>query len=151
MPSKVESDVDRGARQLLNQRGFGVLITNAQSLPGYPFGSLSPYALDAKARPIFLLSGLAIHSANLLADPRASLFVFAEAAETATAVAARLNVIGKVRPIDASERDEQRALYIARHPESAQWAEFGDFAFYVLEPEQMYFVGGFGVMGWVTA
>jgi len=150
MPTKVESDVDGGARELLVQRGFGVLITNAQRLPGYPFGSLTPYALDGQGRPIFLLSGLAIHSANLLADARASLFVFAEAAETATAVAARLNVIGKVQPTNAEERAQLRALYVSRHPESAQWAEFGDFAFYVLEPEQMYFVGGFGVMGWVT-
>jgi len=151
MVSKVESDVERGARQLLEQRRLGVLITNAETLPGYPFGSLTPYALDAQGRPVFLLSSLAIHSANLHADARAALFVFAEAAEKTAAVAARLNVIGQVRQVDASERDEMRALYVAAHPEAAQWAEFGDFAFYRMQPEQMYFVGGFGVMGWVTA
>lgn len=149
MPSTIESDVDRGARQLLEARKFGVLITNAQSFPGYPFGSLTPYALDARGRPVFLLSSLAIHSANLQADARASLFVFAETAESATAVAARLNVIGQVHQVDASEREETRRLYLSRHPESAQWAEFGDFAFYRMEPRQMYFVGGFGVMGWI--
>jgi putative heme iron utilization protein len=142
--------VDRGARQLLEERSFGVLITNAQRLPGYPFGSLCPYVLDGHKRPVFLLSSLAIHSANLQSDARASLFVFSESAETAAAVAARLNVIGQVREVDAHERDEMRTLYVARHPEAAQWAEFGDFAFYRMEPEQMYFVGGFGVMGWVT-
>src|SRR5271169_5021092 len=149
MPAKAESEVDRGARQLLELRKFGVLITNAQSLPGYPFGSLTPYALDADGRPLFLLSSLAIHSANLHADARASLFVFAETAESAVAVAARLNVIGNVNKVDAGERAEVRALYLSRHPESAQWAEFGDFAFYRMEPRQMYFVAGFGVMGWI--
>jgi len=151
MVSKVESDVDRGARQLLEQRTFGVLITNAESLPGYPFGSLTPYALDAQGRPVFLLSSLAIHSANLHADARAALFVFSDAAETKASVAARLNVIGQVRPVDAAEIDEMRALYVAAHPEAAQWAEFGDFSFYRMQPEQMYYVGGFGVMGWVSA
>ena len=150
MASQTDSAVERGARQLLEQRKFGVLITNAESLPGHPFGSLTPYALDAQGRPVFLLSSLAIHTSNLSADARASLFVFSESAEQAAAVAARLNAIGEVHPVADGERDEMRALYVARHPEAAQWAEFGDFAFYRMETKQMYFVGGFGVMGWVS-
>lgn len=149
MASQTDSAVERGAHQLLEQRQFGVLITNAESLPGHPFGSLTPYALDAQDRPVFLLSSLAIHTSNLNADARASLFVFSELAEQAASVAARLNLIGEVRPVADSEREEMRALYVARHPEAAQWAEFGDFAFYRMDSTKMYFVGGFGVMGWV--
>src|SRR5271165_1525944 len=99
MASQTDSAVERGARQLLEQRKFGVLITNAESLPGHPFGSLTPYALDAQRRPVFLLSSLAIHTANLKADARSSLFVFAESAEQVAAVAGRLNVIGEIRRV----------------------------------------------------
>lgn len=151
MASESNSDLESGARQLLAQRKFGVLITNAEKLAGYPFGSLTPYALDTDGRPIFLLSSLAIHTANLRADARASLFVFAESAEQTAAVAARVNVIGAVQEIAGHERDDARALYLARHPESAQWVDFGDFAFYRLQAKHLYFVGGFGVMGWVAA
>jgi putative heme iron utilization protein len=151
MPSmaKVESAVERGARQLLERRKYGVLITNAERFPGYPFGSLTPYALDAQGQPVLLLSYLAIHTSNLQADPKATLFVFGESAEQSPSETPRLNLVGEMREIAEGDRTAIRALYLARHPEAEQWADFGDFAFYRLEPKQMYFVGGFGVMGWV--
>ena len=41
-----------------------------------------------------------------------------------------------------------RALYLARHPEALGWVDFQDFGFYRLDGRDVYFVGGFGVMGW---
>jgi hypothetical protein len=43
-----------------------------------------------------------------------------------------------------------RARYLTRHPDAAGWVDFGDFAFWRLDVEEVYMVGGFGVMGWVT-
>src|SRR5207245_9525274 len=42
---------------------------------GFPFGSVMPYGVDDRGRPIFLISTMAMHTQNLQADPRASLLV----------------------------------------------------------------------------
>ena len=54
---------------------IGSLSTLSRKQPGFPFGSLMPYALDRQGHPIFLISTMAMHTQNLQADPRASLFV----------------------------------------------------------------------------
>ena len=51
------------------------LSTLSRKHPGFPFGSLMPFALDSAGRPIFLISNMAMHTQNLKADPRCSLFV----------------------------------------------------------------------------
>ena len=62
-------------RRLLRLGLHGALGTHSASIAGYPFTSSLPYALDGACRPLFLISGLAEHTRNLLADPRASLLV----------------------------------------------------------------------------
>jgi putative heme iron utilization protein len=39
----------------------------------------------------------------------------------------------------------------ARHENSLYWVDFSDFGFFRLQPIDLYYVGGFGVMGWVEA
>jgi putative heme iron utilization protein len=68
-------------REFLAAGDSGVLSTISARHGGYPFGSLTPYALTARGEPILLLSQLAEHTRNLHADPRASLFVQAAGAE----------------------------------------------------------------------
>ena len=46
---------------------------------------------------------------------------------------------------------EARQLYLARYANSKYWANFEDFSFYRLDVVDVYYVGGFGVMGWVAA
>jgi heme iron utilization protein len=110
-----------------------------------------PYAADGLGRPLLLISGLAVHTRNLEADPRASLLV-ADAGPGADPLAAeRVTLLGDARRLAAGEVGDARTLYLARHPDAAAWVDFGDFAFWRLEVDQVYMVGGFGVMGWVTA
>jgi hypothetical protein len=40
---------------------------------------------------------------------------------------------------------------LARYPDSKYWIDFDDFFFYRMEVLDVYYVGGFGVMGWITA
>jgi hypothetical protein len=54
-------------------------------------------------------------------------------------------------PVLEAELAEVRGLYLARHESSRSWVDFKDFGFYRLEPVDIYYVGGFGVMGWVSA
>lgn len=139
----------RGARELLRSRQHGVLCTNSVKRPGFPFGSMTPYALDDLMRPLFLISGLAVHTKNLEVDSKASLFVTGEADAGDPLQTPRANLLGEVKPVPEDELPDATAAYLAAHPSAGQWAGFGDFRFYRLEVSEIYYVGGFGEMGWV--
>jgi heme iron utilization protein len=47
--------------------------------------------------------------------------------------------------------EEVRDLYLSRHENAKFWQDYSDFAHYRLEISGVYFIGGFGVMGWVSA
>ena len=65
--------------------------------------------------------------------------------------ASQVTVIGNVLPLSKVDVAQGRTLYLARHENSKYWVDFEDFSFYRLEVVDVYYVGGFGVMGWVTA
>jgi hypothetical protein len=110
-----------------------------------------PFALDTSGRPIFLISNMAMHTQTLKADPRCSLFVGQAAADGDALGAARATMIGNAEPVPENEVAGVRENYLARHENSRYWVDFSDFSFYRLEPIDLYYVGGFGVMGWVDA
>ena len=60
------------ARTLMHLGRIGTLSTLSRKQPGFPFGSLMPYALDGQGRPVFLMSTMAMHTQNLQADPLCS-------------------------------------------------------------------------------
>jgi hypothetical protein len=62
-----------------------------------------------------------------------------------------VTLVGNVQRIPESEVAEARALYLARYANSKYWVDFEDFSFYRMEVVDVYYVGGFGVMGWVSA
>jgi putative heme iron utilization protein len=110
-----------------------------------------PFALDPSGRPIFLISNMAMHTQNLKADPRCSLFIGQAVAEGDPLGFSRATMIGRAEPVDELEIASARELYLARHENSRYWADFSDFSFFRLQPVDIYYVGGFGVMGWVEA
>jgi hypothetical protein len=109
-----------------------------------------PYALDDAGRPLFLISSMAMHTQNIEADARASLLVTQSDAPDPLG-AARLTLLGEVAQLPVEEIVAARKIYLARHENARYWVDFEDFAFYRMEITDAYFVGGFGVMGWVTA
>src|SRR5437868_2615907 len=72
-PTAPEPSHAERVKTLLVSERVATLATQSAKHPGWPFASVMPYALDTDASPIFLISGMAIHTQNLLADPRASL------------------------------------------------------------------------------
>lgn len=134
------------SRLLVERESVGTLSTWSHKHPGFPFGSVMPYAVDAGGRLVFLISSLAVHAKNLNADARASLLVVEAAPPEAALVAARTTVLGEVKVVDGTPVRED---YLGRHPDAVQWVDFGDFTFYCMEVRATYYVGGFGVMGWV--
>jgi putative heme iron utilization protein len=127
------------------------LSTLSRKQPGFPFGSVMPYALDESGRPIFLISTMAMHTQNLKADPRASLLVTQDNAEGDPLGASRVTLVGNVLGVPEADLSAVRQIYLARHANSKYWVDFEDFAFYRLDVVDIYYVGGFGVMGWVAA
>ena len=138
-------------RTLLSLGRMGTLATVSRKHPGFPFGSVMPYALDASGRPLFLISSMAVHTHNVQAEPRASLLVQQPDATGDPLASARATLLGNVAVIPGEDRAAARELYLARYDNARYWVDFDDFAFYRLEPVDVYFVGGFGVMGWVAA
>ena len=110
-----------------------------------------PYGLDEHGRPIFLISTMAMHTQNLQADPRSSLLVTQDDAGSDPLGASRVTLIANVLPIPEAEVADARQLYLARYASSKYWVDFEDFSFYRMSVVDIYYVGGFGVMGWVSA
>jgi putative heme iron utilization protein len=135
-------------RTLLAQERIGTLATQSARHPGFPFASVMPYALLDDASPLFLISAMAIHTQNVLADPRASLLVMQSGNDSDPLGSPRATLLGNVARIEAT--DAIRAAYLQRHPSSKYWIDFSDFGFFRLDVTDLYFVGGFGVMGWVA-
>lgn len=138
------------ARTLVHLGRVGTLSTLSRKLPGWPFGSVMPYALDGRGRPLFLISSMAMHTQNLVENARASLLV-AQSDSPDPLGAARVTLLGEAARLAGEELSSIRSAYLARHESARYWVDYEDFAFYRLEIADVYFVGGFGVMGWVTA
>ncbi len=139
------------ARTLMHSGRIGSLSTLSRKQPGFPFGSLMPFALDAQGRPIFLISTMAMHTQNLQADSRASLFVTEPDASGDPLGSSRVTLIGTASRIPEEERAAARTVYLMGYPDSKYWVDFDDFSFFRMDVLDVYYVGGFGVMGWVAA
>jgi len=146
-PPGLEPTHAERVRTLLAQERIGTLATQSARHPGYPFASVMPYALLDDASPLFLISAMAIHTQNLLADPHASLLIMQSGSDSDPLGSPRATLLGTVARIEST--DAIRAAYLDRHPSSKYWIDFSDFGFSRLDVTDLYFVGGFGVMGWV--
>src|ERR1700686_3092974 len=139
------------ARTLMYLGRIGSLSTLSRKQPGFPFGSVMPCGLDDRGRPIFLISTMAMHTQNLQADSRASLLVTQADTGGDPLGASRVTLVGNVLPLPGPEVPGTRETYLARHANSKYWVDFEDFSFYRMDVVDVYYVGGFGVMGWVSA
>ncbi len=150
-PPPPEPSYAERARTLVHLGRTGSLSTLSRKQPGYPFGSVMPYGLDPLGRPSFLISTMAMHTQNILADSRASLLVTDPDVSRDPLGAARATLMGTASKVPEEELAALRDLYLARYENARYWVDFSDFAFYRMEIVDLYYVGGFGVMGWVEA
>jgi heme iron utilization protein len=148
-PPVPEPSFAERARTLTHLGRIGSLSTISRKQPGFPFGSVMPYGLDERGRPIFLISTMAMHTQNLQANPHASLLVTQADGDGDPLGASRATLVGNVVLVPEPEVAEARRLYLDRYANSKYWVDFEDFSFYRLDVVDVYYVGGFGVMGWV--
>jgi len=108
---------------------------------------MMPYAADGQGRPVFFISSMAMHSQNLMEDPRSSLLIMQPDVAGDPLGAGRVTILGATTPVTV---EQVRDLYLSRHENARFWQDYSDFAFYRLEVSAVYFIGGFGVMGWIS-
>jgi putative heme iron utilization protein len=150
-PEVAEPTFAERARTLVYLGRVGSLSTLSRKQIGFPFGSVMPYGLDDHANPVLLISTMAMHTQNVQADARSSLLVTQPDIIGDPLGASRVTLLGNILPVPEPEVAEARKLYLARYANSKYWVDFDDFSFYRMHVVDVYYVGGFGVMGWVSA
>ena len=136
------------ARRVMRRCDRATLATAQHDAGGWPSASLVLVALDLDATPVLLISGLAEHTKNIAADDRVSLLFDATADLADPLTGARVTVFGRAC---RSDLPRHRERYLARHPGSAMYAGFGDFAVYQVAVERAHLVAGFGRIHWIDA
>jgi putative heme iron utilization protein len=136
-----EADFEPGsaAKKLLREARTGALATLMRGT-GDPYCSLVNVATAPDGSPLLLLSRLAVHTRNLLADARVSLMLD-ERRTRDPLEGARVMLSGRA---EAAEPQIARRRYLARHPAAAQFVDFTDFAFYRMALTAAHLVAGFG-------
>src|SRR5579872_6080816 len=120
-PPVPEPAFSERARTLVHLGRIGSLSTLSKKQPGFPFGSVMPYGLDDRGRPIFLISTMAMHTQNLQADPRASLFVTEQDTSGDPLGSSRVTLIGNVTRVPETELAAARTVYLTGYPDSKYW------------------------------
>jgi len=127
------------AKKLLREGRSGALATLMPG-SGDPYCSLVNIATAADGAPLLLISRLAIHTKNVLADPRVSLMID-ERKEGDPLQGARVMLMGTAA---ATEDPDARRRYLDRQPEASMFAGFADFGFYRVALKGAHLVAGFG-------
>lgn len=117
-------------------------------MEGAPYVSLVLVAFDDDGAPLLLLSRLAQHTKNLLADPRVSLLFDGTTGLDDPLTGPRLTVFGRVAHCPNPQALER---YLARYPSAEAYAIFSDFEIYKVTVERGHSVAGFGQIRWIEA
>lgn len=124
------TDFDPGklARSLLRRRREGAIAT-LMTGSGDPYCSLVNVATHPDGSPILLISRLAVHTKNVLADGRVSLMLD-ERAPADPLEGARIMLLGRAEEVAAGEeRELARRRYLNAHPSAEAFVSFADFSF----------------------
>jgi putative heme iron utilization protein len=134
-PAKVTKSLLRRSRQ-------GALATLMPG-SGDPYCSLVNVASAPDGAPLLLLSSLAIHTRNILADGRVSLMLDERAAGDPLE-GARIMLSGRAEQAEGDVLKILRPRYLNAHPSAEGFVDFKDFSFFRLRPSGTHLVAGFG-------
>jgi heme iron utilization protein len=137
-------DFDPGkvARSLLRRSRQGALAT-LMAGSGDPYCSLVNVASHPDGSPILLISRLAVHTRNLLADARVSLMLD-ERVEGNPLEGSRIMLAGRAEEAASPDQEIVRRRYLSAHPSAEAFVNFKDFSFFRIRPGGTHLVAGFG-------
>jgi putative heme iron utilization protein len=136
-------------RALYGRERNAMLCTLSKKIDGWPFGSLTPYAVAATGEPIILISEIAEHTRNLREDARASLLVQDSQAADDPQAGARVTLMGYAIPVPPAFVEDARRRYLDLFPGSASYFEIHDFTLFQIKINRVRFIGGFGEIHWL--
>jgi len=141
---ETDAEAIRLAKTLLRTSRYGALAA-IDARDGSPIASRVGVATDTDGAPLILVSGLAPHTAAILADPRCSLLL-GEPGKGDPLAHARITIACRAvrfaRDTDDWARAERR--YLNKNPKAKLYVGLGDFSFFRLEVEKASLNGGFG-------
>jgi hypothetical protein len=132
----------RLAKSLLRRSRQGALATLMEG-SGDPYCSLVNLASAPDGSLILLISRLAVHTKNILADTRASVMLD-ERAPGDPLEGARIMLAGRAEEADNDDREMLRRRYLNAHPSAETFVDFKDFSFFRIRPSGAHLVAGFG-------
>ena len=135
-------DASRLTRQLLRRSRQGALAT-LMAGSGDPYCSLVNVASHADGSPILLISRLALHTKNILADHRVSLMLDERAAGDPLE-GSRIMLAGRAEEAAGEAAGLLRRRYLNAHPSAEAFVDFRDFSFFRIVPSGAHLVAGFG-------
>jgi putative heme iron utilization protein len=142
MQPTADFDPSKLAKSLLRRSRQGALAT-LMAESGDPYCSLVNVAVHADGSPILLISRLAVHTKNILADSRVSLMLDERAAGDPLE-GARIMLAGRVEEASGDEAAVLRRRYLNAHPSANTFVDFKDFSFFRIAPSGLHLVAGFG-------
>ena len=142
MQPTADFDAGRLARSLLRRSRQGALATLMPG-SGDPYCSLVNLASHPDGSPILLISRLAVHTKNIVADPRVSLMLD-ERAEGDPLEGSRIMLAGRAEEAGGEAVALLRRRYLNAHPSAEAFVDFGDFSFFRIMPSGTHLVAGFG-------
>src|SRR6185369_8297889 len=135
-------DAAKLACSLLRRSRQGALAT-LMAGSGDPYCSLVNVASHSDGSPILLISRLALHTRNILADSRVSLMLD-ERAEGDPLEGARIMLAGRAEEVSQDDATIVRRRYLGAHPSAEAFVDFKDFSFFRIRPSGTHLVAGFG-------
>jgi len=138
-------------RNVLLGQDVGSLSTHSSDCSGYPFGSVVPVGFDDVNRPVLLISRLAQHTRNIAENPKVSLMLsdIAQLGNRDVQTCARVTLLGQAEKLDVDEHAQTVARYCRYYPQAENYYKELDFDFYLLNPEKVRFIAGFGQIHWI--
>ena len=124
-----------------------MLSTNSLRHPGYPFGSIVPYAFSTDGICSIMISDMAEHYKNLKGDPHASLFVAEAKGHEDPQAHARATILlqFQAEPPDSP----LRKAFLEKHPDTIDHSIVHSFHLFAAKIFKVRWIAGFGEMGWV--
>lgn len=141
-------EVSKVARAFMKNRDCGVLSTQfSKEGHDFPFGTVAPFVMTEEGEIIILISNIAIHTKNILENPRVGFTVFDMEAINKQA-SPRVCLTGNAELVD-EKNDPERYInvsekYFTFFPSARNYFSAHGFYFYTIRPDHVHFIRTFG-------
>jgi hypothetical protein len=133
--------------EFIKTHSVGILSTHSISMPGFPFGSVTPYVINDHGHVAILISHLAEHTQNILENPKVALTIFEPDGTEHPQAGARISCMATA--VKAENQLDLRERYRARFPNSEMILDLPGFEFYQLNFIRIRLIAGFGQIKWL--